>query len=1560
QFIAGSMLDKTTKAFLLQNPPERQSPKEVSDQMAQVRAAIAKLKQAALEAKYEISYAHHAPEDFSSIRQTLQKIAEHLGSMSLSVQNERFLMRVENGLSGLAAPRSSMDADNGNLGTASQPGERHPSVEVPPPVNNPSASSLHPSAISHNPSHQRLHPNLLRDRAAGQYSLRSLPSHRSATETTHTVPKEVENADQDMFLKLLHTFSPSIHELCFLSELILDRCVYQFTENCRQLRESTAMIRTISELPDDLFIQGRSRIESEYKIPFATGGWRLSFSNLVRRIMGLRPLIPANTNQGSKGDGDGGGKSTQPLDHLAIPVHDSARNPLPSTRTDGTTEFSHLSGLTSNQTLSIPSYRRLSDLFQPIDEESTSISAQESPTDQNDGTDREKSPHHSPGKRPDAYSPPSPNDQSRPASPDRLSSSTENMNLDDFLVKTRQAIERFDNLKTSTMREIYRKVTSIDEDSDSEDFEYGIHHFQHIPSLDEPREEAFLIFFFIFSLREVSLLLIRLVEQVKELEKTRTRSKRLLLRWNNDIRKLFRDFKQWSRQTVSKATHFPRIMEKMDQHLSPRYLARRKAKKIPRSEAKDKEFGKLPTQRTSVHRRTNANPSTGTQNLRPSSGTDRSYQGYQPVRRPESTGHLGDHVAISGVGGAVDMTSQPRRIGTLRNPQRRSTNTQPNFDRSPTIVMQDSGDEESSDENDLAGGLDNDVFHPINEILVPQNGVFPRGDHRLAPQTRLGPVIISEDEGESDDGQGKYRKRQRHRITWSYCWEKFLYFIWQVWQWFKTYPVVYALKVSLTISLVNMIFYFDHSMDFANTQRVQWLSISILIVMNPTVGGTLTMAIYRTCGVAFVCTFALITWYVSQGNAYGIFFLSMLVASISFYVILFKPFATVGYILIILYMISVFGIYTGFLPTENILTIVYKRLWTVMAGIIITTIVNIVVWPRTARVELRKLIAMCLDNLGLIHSHIVAKLVTHPLLNPENHFFKMYLEHAQLLNQESPESPTTNSPEEEPLQRNRFISLLGASTLQVKDMSDRSGHPLHVLRHQVLQSREGNANPAETSDTFAHDVAHQQQDTSPGLNPPVSSANSLQPPTPGPESDAVRGGWTSDLLAQVGYPFASFPPPEPILASHQRLNSQLRKMLRNFQDLLSRTNAMYKDAQVEPRLQGHFAAKTYGEILKRLQNVVDRFISMTVTVNYISPTVHEAIITPFNYHGRRDVTAAILINLYALASALRTKTPLPPYLPSARAARKRLITRIRLYLAHSLHRRVEEEYPDVTLSQYRLPNGEGPDNLTFDNALPPKAQRGPYPPRPESPPTTTAPAVNESIGAALAKPTVVIPARESLPKGFRHFSDSQLGRVAATPIDGPGPSDHHKRYSTAVDTDVGNASKEGAAERHHPFQKYVPLQHSLLVASPSTPSAYHPQLPSPDNTHNHGGEEEDLGLMMRCTSTPARMDAAAGHGKVVGEETSHASNLPPNSALGEDTQRQGAFQPAAISPLVSPKLEPSSTVSGSQPLLHTFYWYAYSAALEEVIEELENLVVLVKEVVGEKDLVAGLIDGMDW
>ncbi|RKP34781.1 hypothetical protein BJ085DRAFT_14304, partial [Dimargaris cristalligena] len=70
---------------------------------------------------------------------------------------------------------------------------------------------------------------------------------------------------------------------------------------------------------------------------------------------------------------------------------------------------------------------------------------------------------------------------------------------------------------------------------------------------------------------------------------------------------------------------------------------------------------------------------------------------------------------------------------------------------------------------------------------------------------------------------------------------------------------------------------------------------------------------------------------------------------------------------------------------------------------------------------------------------------------------------------------------------------------------------------------------------------------------------------------------------------------------YDHLQASVTKSTRKMQDLLGRSQIMLQESMLEPRLRGPFPAAVYTEILGRLQNILDRFISMSVTTNYISP-----------------------------------------------------------------------------------------------------------------------------------------------------------------------------------------------------------------------------------------------------------------------------------------------------------------------------------------------------------------------
>ncbi|KAG0360038.1 hypothetical protein BG005_011645 [Podila minutissima] len=100
----------------------------------------------------------------------------------------------------------------------------------------------------------------------------------------------------------------------------------------------------------------------------------------------------------------------------------------------------------------------------------------------------------------------------------------------------------------------------------------------------------------------------------------------------------------------------------------------------------------------------------------------------------------------------------------------------------------------------------------------------------------------------------------------------------------------------------------------------------------------------------------------------------------------------------------------------------------------------------------------------------------------------------------------------------------------------------------------------------------------------------------------------------------------------------------------------------EPRLKEKFPMKLYKQIVQCCQNILDRMVSMRMAAQLLSPEVRDLVTGPVNYY-RRDMVGALLLYFSVLSSSLASKTPLPPYLPSARMARLKVIYNVRKAIA---------------------------------------------------------------------------------------------------------------------------------------------------------------------------------------------------------------------------------------------------------------------------------------------------------
>ena len=145
----------------------------------------------------------------------------------------------------------------------------------------------------------------------------------------------------------------------------------------------------------------------------------------------------------------------------------------------------------------------------------------------------------------------------------------------------------------------------------------------------------------------------------------------------------------------------------------------------------------------------------------------------------------------------------------------------------------------------------------------------------------------------------------------------------------------------------------------------------------------------------------------------------------------------------------------------------------------------------------------------------------------------------------------------------------------------------------------------------------------------------------------------------VYYTEGNEPGPEDVARS-EMLEGKLREGFVRVRELMDLTRH-------EIRLRAPFDPVPYSALLQSLEAFFEHLIQVRQYSLYFHPHMlagtekgaDDALLTL-----RRDAASSILMNLYTLASALRSDRPVPRYLPSAAAARQRLLDRMAALTDH--------------------------------------------------------------------------------------------------------------------------------------------------------------------------------------------------------------------------------------------------------------------------------------------------------
>ncbi|KAG0045210.1 hypothetical protein BGZ83_009555 [Gryganskiella cystojenkinii] len=436
---------------------------------------------------------------------------------------------------------------------------------------------------------------------------------------------------------------------------------------------------------------------------------------------------------------------------------------------------------------------------------------------------------------------------------------------------------------------------------------------------------------------------------------------------------------------------------------------------------------------------------------------------------------------------------------------------------------------------------------------------------------------------------------------------------WESLQPFKSEEFKFGFKMAVALTFIGLWSWLQWSSTALATDRGQWAMMTVMAVLSPTVGATFSVCAMRIGGTLAGTIWALLTFLALPRNPWVICAMMLIIAFLGIFLILETSHPKLGIIMLLSYSSITFIMYEA-KTSETIYQVCYKRAITVIIGIIVSVIMNTFLWPILARRQLRKEIAILIGRQGVLFAEIVNKFLLEDPPEEKKHFVTNWPADAE-------DADEDFSSEEE----------------DEKELEAKYAGKPDPLEHSFVECAE----EQEQDERRTRRQRRRQQLTSDASESVMSKENDER----AVDQSAELLHQTDDIRNQT----------DPDRLAFQHVEHQLQTKLIKILQLLELSGS-------EPRLKEEFPMKLYKQIIQCCQNILDRMVSMRMAAQLLSPEVRELVTGPMNYY-RRDMVGALLLYFSVLSSSLASKSPLPPYLPSARMARLRVIYNVREAIA---------------------------------------------------------------------------------------------------------------------------------------------------------------------------------------------------------------------------------------------------------------------------------------------------------
>ncbi|QMW27488.1 hypothetical protein G4B84_002777, partial [Aspergillus flavus NRRL3357] len=194
--------------------------------------------------------------------------------------------------------------------------------------------------------------------------------------------------------------------------------------------------------------------------------------------------------------------------------------------------------------------------------------------------------------------------------------------------------------------------------------------------------------------------------------------------------------------------------------------------------------------------------------------------------------------------------------------------------------------------------------------------------------------------------------------------KSFGYRIWKSLKIFRRDDTKFAIKVGTGAALYALPSFLPSTRPFYSHWRGEWGLLSYMLVCSMTIGASNTTGYARFLGTCLGALCAVVSWYVTGGNVFGLASLGLLMATWTSYLIIVKGQGPMGRFIMLTYNLSVLYAYSLSQKEGNddqdeggespiITEIALHRVASVLSGCIWGIIITRVIWPISARKRLK-------------------------------------------------------------------------------------------------------------------------------------------------------------------------------------------------------------------------------------------------------------------------------------------------------------------------------------------------------------------------------------------------------------------------------------------------------------------------------------------------------------------------------------------------------------------------------------------------------------------------------